>query len=171
MRMKRKFMRILLSFLALAGAVSVSGCDNGPTEPTIGDANWVDYAHNGSIQLTLDYKGKDFYKDGIGEVTLKTHIDGDTAHFFPVVKTTKSDPIKARYYGIDTPESTGRIQEYGQEASDFNHEKLENAKKTEQLLLLALKLYMAHQHLTQQVKDMFPLFGLAKQRKIVLMTN
>lgn len=80
---------------------------------------WVDYAHNGSVRLTLDYKGKDFYKDGIGQVTLKTPIDGDTAHFTPLVTTTSNFVIKSRFYGIDTPESTGQVQPYGRGASNY----------------------------------------------------
>ena len=54
-------------------------------------------------------------------------IDGDTAHFYPVVTTTSDEPVKSRYYGIDTPESTGKIQPYGHAASEFNKEKLLNA--------------------------------------------
>lgn len=130
--MKKRLFKLIVVCSAFLGALA--GCDKGggkgedtPKEPEIGDKNWIDYAHNGSVSLNLDYKGKDFYQDGIGEVTLKCSIDGDTAHFYPVVKKTTSAPIKSRYYGIDTPESTGRVQEYGQEASDFNKEKLKNA--------------------------------------------
>lgn len=127
----------LFAFLSLS--MCLAGCsfsdlafwkkDKKEEEPTpvVGDANWVDYAHNGSVVLNLEYKNKDFYKDGVGEVELKTVIDGDTAHFYPVIKTTSSAAIKARYYGVDTPESTGRIQEYGKAASNFNKEKLKKA--------------------------------------------
>lgn len=119
---KNLCIKIIGAFLLIA---TLGGC--GKKEPTIGDANWIDYAHNGEVKLNLDYKDRDFYKDGIGEVELKAVIDGDTAHFYPVVKTTTSAAIKARYYGVDTPESTGRIQEYGKEASNFNKEKLNAA--------------------------------------------
>ena len=53
------------------------------------------------------------------DVKLYQSIDGDTAHFIPLVTTTSRLNIKSRYYGIDTPESTGRIQPWGQPASDF----------------------------------------------------
>ena len=95
--------------------------------PTRGDENWVDYTSSATVRLTIDYKNRDFYKDGIGQVTLKQSIDGDTAHFNPLVTTTSSLTIKSRYYGIDTPESTGRIQQWGQPASDFNKAKLKAA--------------------------------------------
>lgn len=88
---------------------------------------WIDYAHNGSIVLEYDYVGRDFYKDGIGQVSLKTAIDGDTAHFAPNVTTTSRENIKARFFGVDTPESTGKVQPYGRPASYFTKSKLLSA--------------------------------------------
>ena len=126
----KKFKTIILTVALSMCLGGLTGCNkNNKKEyvPTRGDENWVDFAHDGTVSLGLDYKNRDFYKDGIGEVTLKTVIDGDTAHFYPVVKTTSSLAIKSRYYGIDTPESTGRIQPWGKPASDFNKEKLKNA--------------------------------------------
>jgi len=125
----KKFKTIILTVALSMCLGGLTGCKSNkkPYVPTRGDENWVDYAHDGTVSLALDYKNRDFYKDGIGEVTLKTCIDGDTAHFYPVVKTTSSLAIKSRYYGIDTPESTGRIQPWGKPASDFNKEKLKNA--------------------------------------------
>jgi endonuclease YncB( thermonuclease family) len=75
--------------------------------------------------LTTEYSGKDFISQGIGQVTLKTGIDGDTSHFYAADGTTI---IKARYNGIDTPESTGQIQPWGKAASHFTTGKLEAAK-------------------------------------------
>lgn len=111
---------------------SESSSDETTEESTTSDSSqalpeWVDYVHNGSVKLQLDYAGHDFYKDGIGQVTLKSCIDGDTAHFYPVVTTTSNLAIKSRFYGIDTPESTGRIQPWGKPASNFTKEKLKNA--------------------------------------------
>ena len=136
----------------IIAATLLAGCSNGQTsssenpsssEPisassevisssvtsTSSGEEFIDYAHNGSLALDVDYKGRDFFKDGIGEVTLSTKIDGDTAHFFPVVKTTSSEKIKSRFYGIDTPESTGKIQPYGHAASVFTGSKLDAAAK------------------------------------------
>ena len=93
------------------------------------ESEFIDYVHDGTTRLDVDYKGKDFYKDGIGEMTLATCIDGDTAHFYPVVKTTSQEKVKSRFYGIDTPESTGKIQPYGHGASVFTSSKLESAAK------------------------------------------
>ncbi len=96
-------------------------------DPYQGDENWVDYVNDGSVSLSLDYEGKDFYKDGIGQFTLKTAIDGDTAHFTPLVDSLGIGVMKARFYGIDTPESTGKVQMWGKDASNFTKEKLHEA--------------------------------------------
>ncbi|MDD2297148.1 MAG: hypothetical protein PHX79_04970, partial [Sphaerochaetaceae bacterium] len=99
---------VIMSLLAVA-TFGVTSC--GPS--------FVDYANDGSVKLNLPYEGRDFYTDGVGQVTLALHIDGDTTHFYPVVTTTSTEIIKARYFGIDTPESTGRVQEWGASASAF----------------------------------------------------
>ena len=85
-------------------------------------AAFHDYVKDGSVKLGLDYVGKSFYTDGIEKVSLLTPIDGDTAHF-----TTNTTTLKARFFGIDTPESTGNVQEWGVPASDFTKEKLLSA--------------------------------------------
>ena len=111
---------ILLAFAALSTSV-LAGCNSGPT--------FVDYAHNGSCQLSLEYAGHDFFKDGIGECTLKSPIDGDTAHFYSI-EHNNTEVLKARFYGIDTPESTGNVQPYGKKASSFTKEKLLKASES-----------------------------------------
>ena len=106
---------------------SQSGGDTSAKDPVKGDENWVDYANNGSVKLELDYVGKDFYVDGVGKFSLKTAIDGDTAHFTPEVDSLNKGTMKARFYGIDTPESTGKVQEYGKDASDYTKAMLKEA--------------------------------------------
>ena len=96
-------------------------------EPTPGDENWIDYANDGSVKLELDYEDKDFYVDGIGQFDLRTAIDGDTAHFTPLKDSLNKGTMKARFFGIDTPESTGKVQEYGKDASDYTKEQLKAA--------------------------------------------
>ena len=103
----------------LFGSVAaIAACNKGP--------NKIDYAHNGSVKLLLDYEDHDFFRDGIGEVVIENYIDGDTTHFKNIYGDT-SEVIKSRYYGIDTPESTGAIQPFGKKASAFTKSKLENA--------------------------------------------
>ena len=104
-----------------------SSSSSSSQKPQKGDENWIDYVNNGSVKLALDYEGRDFYKDGVGQFSLKTPIDGDTAHFTPLVDSLGKGTMKARFYGIDTPESTGKVQEYGKPASNFTKEQLKYA--------------------------------------------
>lgn len=79
----------------------------------------VDYA--GSVELSM--------KAGTAktEVTVKSFIDGDTVHFFVPEEISENGVLKARFLAVDTPESTGKIEEYGKAAARFTREKLENA--------------------------------------------
>ena len=123
--------KLLTLGIACLATVGLIGCNETSTsvvsDPTATSSlpEWVDYTSQ--ISLDHDYKDHDFYADGIGKMTLKTPIDGDTAHFYPVVTATSSDVVKSRFYGIDTPESTGQVQEWGKAASNFTKEKLETA--------------------------------------------
>lgn len=109
-----------LTALFVSGIGSLSACDNKP--------KFVDYAHNGSVSLNLDYSGRDFFVDGIAQVKVQTYIDGDTTHFKNLYGDTNK-VLKSRYYGIDTPESTGEVQPYGKQASNFTHEVLKEANE------------------------------------------
>ena len=110
------------------GEGGVSGDISTPSgDKSKGDSGWVDYAATGNCKLSLDYNNRDFYTDGIGQFTLKTAIDGDTAHFTPKVDKGGIGTMKARFYGIDTPESTGKVQEWGKPASKYTKKMLEEA--------------------------------------------
>lgn len=61
------------------------------------------------------------------KVTVKTFVDGDTTHFWVPESVDPSGVLKARYLGVNTPESTGKVEEYGKTAALFTREKLENA--------------------------------------------
>ena len=61
------------------------------------------------------------------EATVKTYIDGDTTHFHVPEEVMKNGVLKARFLAINTPESTGKIEEYGKAASRFTKEKLSAA--------------------------------------------
>ena len=62
------------------------------------------------------------------EVTVKMHIDGDTTHFYVPSSFDSNGYIKARYLAVNTPESTGKIEEWGKAASRFTKEKLVDNK-------------------------------------------
>ncbi len=89
----------------------------------VGCGGFTDYV--AKVKLTESYEGKNFLTNGIGEVTLAHGIDGDTAHFY---QSGSSTLIKVRFLGVDTPESTGKIEPYGKAASEYTTTALENAK-------------------------------------------
>ena len=82
-------------------------------------AEYVDYA--ASVELNMSSNSAK------AEVTVKTFIDGDTTHFNISESVMESGVLKARYLSINTPESTGKIEEYGKTASNFTREKLSAA--------------------------------------------
>lgn len=91
-----------------------------PSEPVQEvPAEYVDYASKVSLNMSSD--------SAKAEVTVKTFIDGDTTHFFVPTDIMETGVLKARYLSINTPESTGKIEEYGKTASNFTREKLEAA--------------------------------------------
>ena len=118
--MMKTFNKLLSILLVLCVLVACfAGCkDNNTTGGSNGKT--VDYVAETKLQKDSETKKQ--------EVTVKSYIDGDTTHF--VVPTDISDDgtLKARYMGINTPESTGKIEEYGKKASNFTKEKLSGAK-------------------------------------------
>ncbi|MBR5739363.1 MAG: thermonuclease family protein [Lachnospiraceae bacterium] len=61
------------------------------------------------------------------EVTVKQFVDGDTTHFHVPEDVDETGILKARYLGVNTPESTGTIEKWGKAASNFTKEKLSSA--------------------------------------------
>lgn len=82
----------------------------------------IDYVSQTKI-ATSNWKTKKFMTDGVGPVSLYKAVDGDTAHF-----TDGSKIIQVRFNGVNTPESTGKIEPWGHAASEFTKENLTNAK-------------------------------------------
>lgn len=101
-------------------------------DPTI---NFVDEFKLNIDQKTFDAvmasnSTYDFREDGIEEMDITSrqsfinYVDGDTTHI-----TTKQYgyTVKIRYLGIDTPESTSELEEWGKSASLFNESRLSTA--------------------------------------------
>ena len=90
------------------------------TEPSKQPGEKIDYA--GQLKLDMDSDTKKY------EVTVRQYIDGDTTHFNVPEEITETGVLKARYLGVNTPESTGTIEKWGKAASNFTKEKLSHAK-------------------------------------------
>ena len=121
--MKKTTIRILslILIVCMIGAV-FTACDQAPADnPDTGATDHIDYAG----QLKLDpNSGRKTYEVKWGD---RSHIDGDTTHFDVPKDFDSTGLVKARYLAIDTPESTGQIEEWGKAASNFTKEKLSTA--------------------------------------------
>ena len=139
-------MKKKVALISLFSLFLLAGCDH-PTDSSESTLpEWVDYSSQ--VTLQLDYQGKDFYKDGVGQMEEMYPIDGDTAHFTPVVKDTSSERIKCRFYGIDTPESTGKVEPWGKAASNYTKSILTEAQKNGTIVITGAiyDQYAAPQH-------------------------
>lgn len=90
-----------------------------PTPTPTVPAETVDYA--GAVKLDMNSSTAKL------EVTVKSFVDGDTVHFHVPEDVMEGGVLKARFLAINTPESTGKIEEYGKAASRFTKEKLSDA--------------------------------------------
>ena len=104
----------------------MGGCGPANTENTGNDSQnesqnieVVDYA--ASVKLDMSSP------TAKTEATVKTFVDGDTTHFNVPTDVMPTGVLKARYISINTPESTGKIEEWGKKASNFTKEKLSSA--------------------------------------------
>lgn len=79
----------------------------------------VDYAASIELDMATATKKQ--------EVTVKTFVDGDTVHFHVPTSVMPNGVLKARFLAVNTPESTGKIEEWGKKASKFTREKLSQA--------------------------------------------
>ena len=91
---------------------------------TVGDP--VDYASTAKLDMNSTTKK--------AEVTFHLHVDGDTTHFnidskYGYAPAEETGILKARYLGVDTPESTGKIDPWGKMASKYTKEIVSKAKK------------------------------------------
>ena len=123
MKNAKKFLSL---FLLICLAVSCfSGCQ--PAEQGASSSStqeelppFIDFVE----QLKLDMSSSTAKM----EVTVKLFIDGDTTHFHVPTSVSADGILKARYIAVNTPESTGQIEEWGKKASNFTREKLSGAE-------------------------------------------
>lgn len=117
--MKKKFLALLLAIVSAFCLVFASCGDNGNNDnpPT----QKVDYAAQVKLDMTSETQKAN------AEFRLENHIDGDTTHFLVPNTIVASGKLKARYLAVNTPESTGQIQEWGKKASRYTKEHLSAA--------------------------------------------
>ena len=118
----------------LAGCLFGCGEDAPPVDDTGADATVTDSAEvtdTGTAE-PVDYAAAVKLDMSSGtakeEVTVKSFVDGDTTHFWVPSSVMSTGVLKGRYLAINTPESTGKIEEFGKKAAAFTREKLESAE-------------------------------------------
>ena len=123
----KKLLSVLISLLLLLSMAV--GCANEQPTPSetipatqTTEATLAPFQDFGA-ELTLDMTSESVK----AEATVKTYVDGDTVHFHVDSSVMATGLLKARFLAINTPESTGKIEEYGKAASRYTRQKLENA--------------------------------------------
>ena len=108
---------IITSMLASCDLISGITGNKDPEDP-----EHVDFAGT----TVLDMNSMSAKTEVLG---VNMYIDGDTTHFKvePGIVDNADNVLKARYISINTPESTGKIEEWGNDAAAFTKEKLEGA--------------------------------------------
>ena len=121
--MRKNFSRLISLLLLLCIVIgSLASCEFFNTQNSNGGDN--QHVHVDYVDQVKFNPDSDTVKQ---EVTVKMHIDGDTTHFYVPKTFDANGYIKARYLAVNTPESTGKIEEWGKAASKYTEEKLLNA--------------------------------------------
>ena len=144
----KAFYKLLIMLLVVSMlTVSLASCDAisgllGKDDGT-SDNNGNDNSNNGTgnnntdnneeeeLPPLVDYVANVKFDPNSGrnylETTVKFYIDGDTTHFNVPRSMSETGILKARYLGVNTPESTGQIEPWGKLASSYTRSKLEAA--------------------------------------------
>ncbi len=112
----KKFTKILVALLLVVATLATCascGIFGGK------DPEFIDYVAQTKLDMSSNTNKQ--------EVTVKSYIDGDTTHFYVPTSVVSTGVLKARYISINTPESTGKIEEWGKKAASFTKEKLKSA--------------------------------------------
>ena len=116
-----KFVKPLTLLLAIFSIITLFAACGKKSDDKSADKELeiIDYA--GSVSLDMSSA------TAKQEVSVKSFIDGDTTHFHVPTSIRDTGVLKGRYLAINTPESTGKIEEWGKKASNFTKEKLQGA--------------------------------------------
>ena len=124
MKYLSKFLILLLAMVMVTGCFAACGETTPPADGT-GESQ------NGTSEEFVDYASTVKFDPNSGRasatVTVRTYVDGDTTHFNISDPSFEGGILKARYLGINTPESTGQIEPWGKKASNYTKEALKNA--------------------------------------------
>ena len=124
MKFFSKLLTLALALAMLAGCFAA--CDGG----TAADGTTAATGQDTPAEL-VDYAATVKFDPNSGRahatVTVRTFVDGDTTHFNISHPAFDGGILKARYLGINTPESTGQIEPWGKKASAYTKDALSRA--------------------------------------------
>ena len=123
--MNKKIVSLLLALCLVLGLAAGCGSDDKGgknAEATDPAAEFIDYA--GQVELDME---SDSAKCVLTVADIKGYVDGDTTHFYVPTSVSPNGVLKARYLAVNTPESTGKIEEWGKKASNFTKTALSGA--------------------------------------------
>lgn len=121
----KKLRNILLILFVVLVVGIFTACDEtkDPVKPPVPPTpEVVDYVGMTKLNANVTESSSFFGNEGVGLATVVRCVDGDTALF-----NTGGKEFTARFLGVDTPESTGQVEEWGKTASLFTADKLNNA--------------------------------------------
>lgn len=130
MKFRTKIVSLVLVVLSL---FCLTGCEYLYEGGTVGPGTNVDISgsrtkYTDSLKLALlPSASSSFDVDGMCFATVDKYVDGDTTYFYAKLSTGK-DSISIRYMGLDTPESTYKVEPWGIAAAKFTKDKLSNAE-------------------------------------------
>lgn len=119
MKKSVKLISLLMIICLMAVLFVACGEKDEPQGDTPDTPTYVDYVAG----LKLDMNSSTAKE----VVTVKNHVDGDTVHFNVDRDVVANGVLKGRFLAVNTPESTGKIEDYGHTASDFTKAKLADA--------------------------------------------
>jgi endonuclease YncB( thermonuclease family) len=114
--------KLSIVFIFVTMSLGLFACTQTPEE-----TGPIDISYQWSEATTLqavEYENREFFRDGIGIVELDRCVDGDTSTF----TSGTGRPFTVRYIGIDTAESTTRVEPWGMPATLYVCEILEAAE-------------------------------------------
>ena len=134
--MNKAFLRVICLLVLVCMMISVfAGCtpagNDGTTPNNGGNQNEQNNQPTGGQIKEVDYAASvklDMNSDSLKvEATVSSYVDGDTTWFNVDSNVMGVHEVKTRYIAVNTPESTGTIEEWGKAASRFTREKLSQA--------------------------------------------
>ncbi len=141
----KRFSQWLILLLVLATVItSLVACDRGgdlgvnetqagkdTTADTTADTESDETQGEVGLPEFVDYAAGHKFDPSSGrayvEATVHLFVDGDTTHFNVPASAIGTTVLKARYLGINTPESTGQIEPWGKKASEYTRTALSTA--------------------------------------------